>query len=295
MRWSEAWVARFFRERIKESKRPIQSASFKPRPESWSNDRITLTWLGHATVLINFQGLTILTDPVFTGRIGLNLGLGVLGPKRFIAAALQARELPPVDVLILSHAHMDHLDLPSLRALCKPGFAVTARATGDLLESTPAAGATELRWGERVVHRCAKGELEIEAFEVDHWGARWRRDRHRGYNGYILRRGGKSLIFGGDTAMTPLFARLRSRGPFELAIMPIAAYRPWIRYHCTPEEAVRMTDAAGGRFILPIHHSTFRLSEEPMTEPMERLETALKQERDRIALRRVGETFVVPA
>lgn len=244
-------------------------------------------------MLINFEGLTILTDPVFSQRIGLDLWLGVLGPKRFVAPPLAIEELPTIDVVVLSHAHLDHLDLPTLTQLAPPAFALTAPATSDLLVSTPLRQATELRWGERTVYRGPKGDLEIEAFEVKHWGARWRRDTYRGYNGYVLSRNGKTLIFTGDTAYTSQFAGLRSRGPFEVAIMPIAAYRPWIRNHCTPEEAVSMANEAGARYLVPVHHSTFKLSEEPMTEPMERLQAALKHEPERIALQRTGETFAV--
>jgi L-ascorbate metabolism protein UlaG (beta-lactamase superfamily) len=116
----------------------------------------------------------------------------------------------------------------------------------------------------------------------------------RGYNGYVLRREGKAILFGGDTAQTPLFADIKSRGPFEAAIMPIAAYQPWIANHCTPEQAAEMVNRAGARYIVPVHHQTFRLSDEPMNEPIERLEAAFQREPERIALRKVGESFVCP-
>ena len=251
---------------------------------------ITIAWLGHATVLINFYGIHILTDPVFGVRVGLDVKAGVLGPKRFVACALQPDELPPIDVVLLSHAHLDHIDLPSLNRL-PPAFSVTARETSDVISGTPIRRASELRWGERTVYRGPKGELEVQAIEVNHWGARWRKDRHRGYSGYILAREGRKIFFGGDTADTPLFRELRSRGPFEAAIMPIGAYRPWIHSHCTPEQAVEMANAAGARYIVPIHHSTFKLSEEPMSEPIERLEATLHREPERLTLRKIGETF----
>jgi L-ascorbate metabolism protein UlaG (beta-lactamase superfamily) len=273
--------------------RPVAAAPVKPQPDSWDPNKITLAWLGQATVLINFYGLNILTDPVFSTRIGLDLGVGTLGPKRFIAPALKIKDLPPIDVVLLSHAHLDHMDLPSLNRLLVPPFAVTANGTRDVIAGTPVKNAVELRWGEHTTCRGPKGELRVEAIQVKHWGARWRKDTWRGYNGYLLTRGGKTLIFGGDTAYTPLFAELRPRGPFELAILPIAAYDPWIRNHCTPEQAVQMTNEAGVRHLVPVHHSTFKLSNEPMTEPMERLQAALQHEPERIAVNRVGETFTV--
>ena len=124
---------------------------------------------------------------------------------------------------------------------------------------------------------------------MKHWGARWKRDTYRGYNGYVLRREGKSIVFGGDTAWSPTFRSLHSRGPHELAIMPIGAYHPWICSHCTPEQAVRMADEAGANYFLPIHHQTFSLGQEKACEPIERLEAVL--EPTRLALRDVGETF----
>ena len=129
-----------------------------------------------------------------------------------------------------------------------------------------------------------KGALQIEAVEVKHWGRRWPSNVARGYNGYVLRREGRALLFAGDTALTPRFAELRSRGPFEVAIMPIGAYRPWIRNHCSPEEAFEMANAARARFIVPVHHQTFRLSDEPLEEPSQRLTAAIEREPERLAL-----------
>ena len=133
-----------------------------------------------------------------------------------------------------------------------------------------------------------------------HWGARIRTDDHRGYNGYILRRAGAAILFGGDTSFTPGFGRLQGRGGkrnggrFDLAIMPIGAYDPWINSHCTPEQAVAMADAAGARFVLPVHHQTFRLSREAFDEPIRRFERALAGAPERVAARRVGDTFTLP-
>ncbi len=291
LRGSNVWAARFLRERFREGEREIAAAPHKPVPAGWSANGITLAWLGHTTVLLNFHGLTILTDPALGNRIGLGLGFGTLGPKRFIAPALRVEELPPIDVVLLSHAHLDHLDMPTLSRLPGRPLVVSAHATADIFGPKRFAATHELRWGENVTLRTAKGELRVEAVEVKHWGARWRSDTHRGYNGYILRREGRAVLFGGDTAMTDTFAALRGRGPFDVAIMPIGAYRPWVRSHCTPEEALQMADAAGARHIVPVHHATFKLSEEPMNEPIERLSAALAKEAGRLALKQVGETF----
>ena len=138
------------------------------------------------------------------------------------------------------------------------------------------------------------GEIDIVAFRVKHWGARVRRDTYRGYNGYVLKREQRRIVFGGDTALCNSFAELRAFGPIDLAIMPIGAYDPWIHSHCTPEQAVQMANDAGAHFILPVHHQTFRLSSEGFREPIERFQMALQRTPERIALREIGETFVLP-
>jgi L-ascorbate metabolism protein UlaG (beta-lactamase superfamily) len=291
---SQRRAARWARRLASEARRRIQPPPFRPEPASWSDNKITLAWLGHSTVLINFYGLTILTDPALGNHIGVSLGLGTIGPKRFIAPALTAKELPPIDILLLSHAHMDHMDLPTLRRFPRSTFTISAKTTTDLLADVGLGQVTELGWNERAAFRNSTGDLQVEAVQVKHWGQRWPSELARGYNGYILRREGKAILFGGDTALTPALGDLKPRGPFALAIMPIGAYRPWIRNHCTPEQAMKMADAAGANYLVPVHHQTFQLSEEPMTEPIERLQEALRHEPDRLALRSVGQTFECP-
>ena len=133
--------------------------------------------------------------------------------------------------------------------------------------------------------------MGIEALRVQHWGARVRHDVHRGFNGYLLECDGRRICFAGDTARTN-FAAVGRRGPVDLMAVPIGAYNPWIASHCTPEQAVEMANEARARFVVPIHHQTFRLSWEPMEEPIRRFVRALAPER--IALQEIGETFVLP-
>jgi L-ascorbate metabolism protein UlaG (beta-lactamase superfamily) len=284
------WLGRLFREWTIESWRPIAPAFARPEPSKWSDTQVTLAWLGHSTVLINFFGVTILTDPILFPRIGIRLPGITIGPKRLTAPALHFHDLPQIDVILLSHAHFDHIDLRTLGCFDESTHVITARATSDLLKRTRFSNITELDWGESK----ALGEMIIAAFPVKHWGARTQRDTHRGYNGYLIERNGRRLIFAGDTAMTESFAALRRHGPFDVAIMSIGAYNPWIHSHCTPEQAVQMASAAGARFVMPVHHQTFRLSLEPFREPIERFEAALSKTPERIALREIGETFVVP-
>ncbi len=267
----------------------------KPDPQAWSDDAITGSCLGHSTVLVNFLGVRVLTDPVFSTRVGPGFSPLVLGPRRYLQPALRPREFAAPDVIVLSHAHFDHLDVASLRKFPRSTPIVTASATGDLLRCWRFRNIHELEWGQSVTLQTRGGELTVTAVEVAHWGARMMRDDHRGYNGYVMRRKGAAVCFAGDTAYTPAFARLKEAGrPLDLMIMPIGAYDPWIRAHCSPEQAVAMADMAGAKYFVPIHHETFKLSHEPMEEPAMRLRAALAKEPERLLAVSVGETFRVP-
>ena len=285
---SDQLCARALRGLFAETRRPILKPKATPVPQSWSSERVTAAWLGHSTVLLNFYGLTILTDPVLFRRIGADTCVGTIGAKRLVAPALSPAQLPPLDLVLLSHAHMDHMDFATLRALPGKPKVVTASATEDLFKGTRLYPQT-LAWGEKARVRTERGDLEVRAFEVKHWGARWKYDKQRGFNGYVLSREDKKLIFGGDTAWTSSFSGLRSEGPYELAIMPIGAYQPWVCSHCTPEQAVRMADAAGAKTFLPIHFKTFPLGREGAVEPLVRLEATLEPER--LGWREIGETL----
>ena len=288
------WYAYLWHEWSVERRRPIAPAFARPNPAAWSDNRITAAWLGHATVLINFFGIKILTDPVLFPRIGIRLPGLTLGPKRLTAPALTVRDLPKIDIVLLSHAHFDHFDMRTLHRFARSTTVITAHRTRDLLRWTEFRDVSELRWNERRSVITSAGKIDIVAFPVKHWGARMRRDTYRGYNGYILERNNRRILFGGDTALSNSFAELRASGPIDLGILPIGAYNPWIHSHCTPEQAVQMANEAGARFLIPVHHQTFRLSAEGFSEPIERFQAALHETPERIALREIGETFVFP-
>jgi L-ascorbate metabolism protein UlaG (beta-lactamase superfamily) len=290
---SNSWAARFLRERIAEIGRNVPAAPQRPVPFKWSDSDITAAWLGHATVLVNFFGVKILTDPVFFSRVGPDWRFAQIGPQRLVRCALHPRALPAIDLVLVSHAHFDHLDTPSLRAVPGKPALVTARATADLIPVRRFSRVQELRWGESATLDIKAGQLRVQAFEVKHWGARWRKDRHRGYNGYVIEREGKRIIFGGDTARAETFAALRRPQPAALAFMPIGAYNPWIHSHCTPEQALAMANAARAEYLAPIHHQSFKLSREPVSEPIERMTAALAQEPERLAVREIGGTFLL--
>jgi L-ascorbate metabolism protein UlaG (beta-lactamase superfamily) len=279
----------FFRQYFEELSVPIAPAPGTPKISEWSDKGLYAAWLGHSTVLLKVNGYTILTDPVFSHRAGISLGFVTVGVKRLVDVPVSLEALPPIDLILLSHAHMDHLDKPSLRALeSKRTQVVTASHTKDLLRWKRYGKVTELGWGQTA----QAGEARVRAFEVNHWGARVRTDTYRGYNGYTVEIGRHKVLFGGDTAYTHTFrdARLGS-SDIDLAIMPIGAYNPWIRAHCNPEQAWRMGEDARAHFMLPVHHQTFHLGREPWNEPIDRFVDAAGSRPERIALHRIGQEF----
>jgi len=286
--WAYRAAPAFWNQYADDLKRGILPAPHRPDPKTWSDTGLHAAWLGHSTVLLKIDGTTILTDPVFSPRVGINLGIMTLGVKRLVEPALAIKQLPKIDLILLSHAHFDHFDTPTLNAFENSGTAgITASKTSDLLRVNRYRSVQELGWGERT----RVGAVEVRGLEVKHWGARMRNDTYRGYNGYTIESGRFRVIFGGDTALTPAFRDLKTSRRYDLAIMPVGAYNPWIRVHCNPEESWTMANDAGTEFFLPIHHQTFALSREPRHEPIERLMTAAGRNTDRIVLQQIGQEF----
>jgi L-ascorbate metabolism protein UlaG (beta-lactamase superfamily) len=267
------------------SRAQIAPAPQRPEPESWRDDRLTLAWLGHATVLLNFLGSWLVTDPALEQRIGIGRGLAKLGPRRLVHPALHPRELPSLDAILLSHAHMDHTDLGTLRSLPRDVPVVVQPGNADLVARFRRVH--ELAWGQSM----SVDGLRIESTAARHWGARMITDRHRGYGGYLLQKDGHTVLFAGDTAYTDVLTRLGRDTRIELAILPIGAYDPWINNHASPEQAWLMFKRLGAEYVLPVHHSTFRLSREPIEEPIQRFLAAAGSERWRVVGTEVGASW----
>jgi L-ascorbate metabolism protein UlaG (beta-lactamase superfamily) len=284
-RYARAVAPDFFKRYRRESKRAVAPAPFTPHPKRWPDEGLHAAWLGHSTVLLKIDGFTILTDPILSERCGVGMGPMTVGIKRLVASAITRAQLPPIDLILLSHAHFDHFDLRTLRSLERSGAAVvTAKNTSDLLRVRRYKSVHEIGLGERL----RLGPLSILGIRVNHWGARLRTDIHRGFNGYLIETKRHRVLFGGDTAYTDSFRGVRSSKPVDLAIMPIGAYNPWIHVHCTPEQAWRMGGDCGAEFLLPVHHQTFRLGREPNFEPVERFMAAAGSHPDRIVATRIG-------
>jgi L-ascorbate metabolism protein UlaG (beta-lactamase superfamily) len=263
----------------------IPAAPHRPDPRSGTDDRLTAAWLGHATVLLNLYGTWIVTDPVLEARVGIGRGRAKLGPRRLVKPALRTRELPPLDLLLLSHAHMDHTDLGTLGSMSRDLPVVVQEGNRDLVRRFRRV--EELAWGETT----EIDGVAVKSVEVRHWGARMVTDRHRGYGGYLLTKGNRTVLFAGDTAFTDALAPIGERVKVDLAILPIGAYDPWIANHASPEQAWRMFKGLGADYLMPVHHSTFRLSREPIEEPLERLLAATGEERWRVVAGEIGATW----
>lgn len=280
---------------------PRVKLNYKPEPHLWNNDSLTLAWIGHSTVLINFFGKWIVTDPVLFDNIGLYFLGNTIGPQRVTPPALSIDEFPKPDIILLSHAHMDHMDYQTLKHFAEKYpdeiEVITAYLTKDVIVDLPWKSISIMDWNnERTLQ-----DIRFHALEVKHFGWRfpWERDRSRGYfkdgrsyNAYIIEYNGKKILFGGDTAMTDKLQTAKNEN-VDIALMPIGAYNPWKRNHCNPEEALQMAAEINAKYFIPIHTKTFRQGVEPFNEPIDRLKKSAANYPVKIGLEEIGQTFVL--
>ena len=269
---------------------PPQPAPTEPPP-----GHVAVTFVGHATFLIRIAGgPTLLTDPIWSERCS---PLSFLGPKRVRPPGLALDALPPLDAVLLSHNHYDHMDIPTLRRLRAPRI-LTGLGNAAILARHGIAGAEDLDWwDEREV-----GGVAVTYLPMRHFSARGIRDRGRAlWGGFALRTPHGSLVFCGDTAHGPHLAEIGARlGPFAVGLVPIGAYDPrWFMrvVHMDPAEAVRARAELGVDTAVAMHFGTFKLTQEGVDAPP----TALRAERaaaglpdDAFRVPAFGETLVLP-
>jgi L-ascorbate metabolism protein UlaG (beta-lactamase superfamily) len=268
------------RKRAQDFSRLVRHSAVTPRtghthkPNLVSKGQMGVTFIGHASFFIQIGGVNLMIDPNFAPW------LFVL--KRLRKPGLQIRDLPPIDLVLVTHAHFDHLHRPSLRAIVQH----TQRKTGktptivvphhvlDLVSDLGFAHVVELDWWNNYRHR----SLTVTHVPSRHWGARVLKDSHRGYGGYVLRERKHSIYHAGDTAYFPGFREIGKRLSPELALLPIGAYNPpaFRNVHANPADATRAFLDLKARWMVPMHYGTFRLSHEPMEEPLELLEREAK-------------------
>jgi L-ascorbate metabolism protein UlaG (beta-lactamase superfamily) len=246
-------------------------------PAQWPSTSVTIANLGHATLLMNYLGVRVISDPTLFERVGLAFdSLFTVGPHRLVS--------PP-----LTHAHMDHLDLPSLKALPKTAVVIACTGCAELIRPLGFADVRELRWGDST----EVDGLTVTAMGARHWGKRWPWGRDYGFNSYVLEKKGVRMLLACDSASTDIFAKLQQNPP-EIAAFSIGAYDPWIRNHANPEQVWAMFKQTGAHYLVPIHWGTFKLSKEPREEPMQRLIAAAGDQADDIVLRSIGGVWTAP-
>jgi L-ascorbate metabolism protein UlaG (beta-lactamase superfamily) len=246
------------------------------------------TWIGHASVLVELDGHRLLTDPIWSERASPST---LVGPRRFHPPPLPLDALPPIDVVVVSHDHFDHLDMATVQVLAARGARfVVPLGVGAHLEawSIPAERVSELDWGESV----RLGDLELTATPARHYSGRnpLRRDATL-WSSWAVKGPRHRVYFSGDTGSFDAFAAIgAAHGPFDLTLMKVGACdRTWQQVHMSPEEAVRAHVELGGRFLLPVHWGTFNLAFHAWNAPAEEVLAAATARGVALAIPRPGE------
>jgi L-ascorbate metabolism protein UlaG (beta-lactamase superfamily) len=234
-----------------------------------SPSELGVTFIGHSSFFLQIGARNILVDPVFATR------LVILRRQR--RPGLLVEQMPPIDLVLITHAHMDHLNLPSLRRVVRAARRLRGRApeiviprgVEDLVAHLGFRRRHTMKWWQQI----DLGGLRITMTPCRHWGARMFNDTHRGYGGYVIASPQHSVYHSGDTAYFDGFTEIGTRLAPQVALLPIGAYYPdtYRTVHTSPEEAVQAFIETGARWMVPMHYGTFPLGREPMDEPVQRL------------------------
>ncbi len=256
----------------------------KPKFPKLGDGQICITWIGHASFLVQTPEHSILIDPNWAKWLKII--------KRIKHPGLEIHDLPAIDLVLVTHAHFDHLDKRTLRAVARDQPIVVPQNVGNLVHGLGFDQVHEMKSWDTFEH----GSLKITMTPAKHWGARVLHDSHRGFGGFIIEYGGRSVFHCGDTAYFDGFREIGERVPVEIALLPIGAYdAPTKRdVHMNPEQAIQAFLELGAKTMIPMHFGTFRLSYEPLDEPPVRLmEKALQMDLlDRVRLLNEGEPSI---
>jgi len=261
------------------------------KPEIVRDGELGITFIGHSSFLLQIAGKNLLVDPVLATRLILL--------RRQRRAGVRVMDLPAIDVVLVSHAHMDHMNLPTLRRVARvsrrlSGTApviVVPRGCEDLVAGLGFSDVIAMEWWEE---KTVAG-LKVTMTPCKHWGARMFRDTHRGFGGYVVEGGGHCVYHSGDTAYFAGFREVGERLKPDVALLPIGAYFPdsYRGVHTSPEEALQGFIDCGAKWMVPMHFGTFRLGREPMEEPPIRLMAEARRcgVADRVRILTEGETM----
>ena len=261
--------------------------------------RMVATWIGHSTVLVQAGGINILTDPIYAEKAG---PWGLIGPRRVRAPGIAFDDLPHIDLVLVSHDHWDHMDLPTLKHLWDRDHPLIVTSLGnDTLIRRAGAQAVARDWGQRVTLRPG---IDVIVERVHHWGSRWMRDRDRAlWSGFTVTLPGGNLFFAGDTGPGDGSWPIQDArdGPYRLALIPIGAFQPrdvMSGNHIGPVEAVDVFGKLRAHYALAVHWGTFKLSSEGINDPPALLRKTLAGHHiapDRFRAMEVGVNWDVPA
>jgi len=231
--------------------------------------QVAITWIGHASFLIQFSDLNILIDPNFANWLFLL--------KRLKRSGLRLQDLPPIDAVLLTHAHFDHFHKPTLRKLPHPKIGIMPWGVGDLALNLGFTRIIELQWWDTF----ARDDWRVTLTPSKHWGARTIHDKHRGYGGFILEHQGRKIYHAGDSAYFDGFTEIGNKFAPEIALLPIGAYHPesFRNVHMGPDEAVRAFKDLKSKWLVPMHYGTFKLSFEELDEPPRWLQQIAAEEK----------------
>ncbi|WHZ12350.1 MAG: Outer membrane protein romA [Burkholderiaceae bacterium] len=248
------------------------------------------TWLGHSTVLIEIDGLRVLTDPVWGPRASPSR---LIGPKRFQPVPIALKNLPEIDLVIVSHDHYDHLDYPTIRALARREVPfVTSLGVGAHLQAwgVPPERITELDWWES--YRLPYADLMVTAAPSQHFSGRGLKDRNATlWSSMVIRSARHAVFFSGDTGLTTEYGAIRERlGAFDLVMLEVGAFHPaWGDIHLGPAHALEALALLGGGAFMPVHWGTFALAMHAWDEPAETLLELAPRQGVQLVMPRLGE------
>ncbi len=248
------------------------------------------TWLGHSTVLVEIDGVRVLTDPVWGQRASPSQ---LAGPKRFQPMPVALKDLPPIDAVLISHDHYDHLCHPTLRVLARTAVPfITSLGVGAHLQAWGVAPEriTELDWWQSV--QLPGSEVEVTAAPSQHFSGRGLKDRNATlWSSLVIRGPRHRVFFSGDTGLTDQYTTIRERlGPFDLVMLEVGAFHPaWGDIHLGPENALQALQLLGGGAFLPVHWGTFSLAMHAWDEPVETLLRLAPSQGVRLVMPQLGQ------
>jgi L-ascorbate metabolism protein UlaG (beta-lactamase superfamily) len=251
--------------------------SAKPAERVMGKD-LVITMVGHASLLIQTEGLNIITDPIWSKRAS---PISFLGPARYRDPGVLFDDLPPIDIVLISHDHYDHMDIATLRRIAERFGARILVGLGnkEYLKDRGVTGVTEIDWWERQV---LKEGVMISSVPAQHFSSRALSDRNKTlWAGYVIETPNGSMYFAGDTGYGPFIPEIAKRyTKFRVAMIPIGAFKPKFfmgPVHVSPDEAFRMAGDLSAEVMIPMHYGTFHLADDGQDEPLEKLDEAIKE------------------